>query len=131
MRENGTDRDVALDMLDALTTIASTVATINSNLFAPVIFTQPTNQTVAVGGSCTFSISAGNIKTYQWQFMTLTDVNPQWNNSALSGANTNSITINPVEERHYNNKFRCVLTGLDNSVIYSNEVAVIAPEPEG
>lgn len=131
MRENGTDRDVALDMLDALTTIATTVATINSNLFSPVVFTQPTNQTVAIGGSCTFTLSAGNIKSYQWQYWnTESSPDPYWINSSLSGYNTDTVTINPVQERHYVYKFRCKLTGKDDSVIYSNEVQVIAPEPE-
>ena len=43
MRDNGTDRDVALQLLDAVTTAADLVTVINQNLYEAVVTTQPTD----------------------------------------------------------------------------------------
>ncbi|HQL80272.1 MAG TPA: immunoglobulin domain-containing protein, partial [Verrucomicrobiota bacterium] len=55
----------------------------------PSIVTQPVGQTVALGGSATFSVvAASNPQSYQWR---LNGVN-------IAGATTSSLTVNNVQE---------------------------------
>ena len=124
MSNNGTDRDVAIKIRDIFNDIASAVETINDHKFVPHILTQPTDQTVALSSPATFSVTANNVKSYQWQYLSLNNV---WND--MAGTSTGStISFNVSSETVYQLKYRCKITGLDNSVIYTDEVRVIAPE---
>lgn len=129
MRENGTDRDLALLMLGELNAIAEDLGTIKDNQYAPVIFTQPQNVTGDIGETATFTVIAGNVSGYQWQYQY--DATPgSWIDSALSGYNTNSLSMEITSSR-YNLSFRCKITGKDGTVIYSNVVKPVAPEANG
>lgn len=125
MRENGTDRDVALTMKQLITDCASMVTTINENLFVPQIITQPTDQTAAVGTNATFSISAVNVESYQWQYRDKTG--GAWYNATGSGNNTDTMTIEATTIR-YGLYFRCHMVGKDGSEIDSDLVSLIQPE---
>ncbi len=57
---------------------------------APVITTHPSNQTVTVGGSVTFTVVASGVGPLMYQWVKDTDGN------AVSGATSASLTINPV-----------------------------------
>ena len=130
MRENGTDRDVALSIVGLITDIGTLVATINSNLFVPAIVTQPTNQEVALTETCSFTVVAVNVASYQWQ-RKLNDTT--WGNTSLSGNKTDTLSFVTTAEA-YTYTFRCKITGKDGSIIYTNEVQVIepaAPDAEG
>lgn len=127
MRDNGTDRDVAMLILNGLTSCKNLIASINDNLYVPHIVTQPTNQTVALNETATFSVVANNAVSYQWQYAT--GMAPDtWNNSTGPGATTDTYTVTPTIDAHYNNVYRCQITGKDGSVIYTNTVQALRPD---
>ena len=125
MRENGTDRDVALLILDGLTTCANLVATVNDNLYVPHITTQPTDQVGAIGDTVIFTVVANNAVAYQWQYKVL-----NWHNASGGITNQASYSIQVSTER-MGYQFRCRITGKDGSYIYSDAVKMVAPEAEG
>lgn len=125
MNDKGMDRDVALALAAELSSISAAVAQINDNEFVPHIVTQPTDQEVAVGGTCTFTVVANNVKAYQWQVKTSSTAD--WKNSLFSGNKTDTLAF-PTQSSHYGYQYRCEITGKDNSVIYTNEVQPILPE---
>ena len=72
----------------------------------PVISTQPASQTVCSGSNVTYSVTASNVVTYQWQ---------QWNGSTwinISGANASTFTVNNVTVANNAATYRVVLNGL-------------------
>ena len=121
MRDNGTDRDVALKLLDAVTTAAILVTTINQHLYVATITTQPTNQTGAIGDNAVFTIVADNVVAYQWQFKR---PDSNWSNSTSSGYNTDTLTVE-IQEARYGYYYRCRLTGKDGKYVFSDEVQII------
>lgn len=127
MSNNGTDRDVAMEILNVLSGISSALSTINSNLYVPHITTQPTDVTVASGEYAEFTVVATNVKSYQWQFKNTAASNPRWENGAQQGYNTATYRIAANSSR-YAHLYRCEITGLDDSIIYTDEVKMIAPE---
>lgn len=129
MSKNGTDRDIALAILTQLTALDTALSQYNRNLYAAIIFTQPTDQTAAIGTDAVFTISAGNVASYQWQYKS-TPEDPYWSDSGLSGATTDTFTVSVTDYR-YDYIYRCKITGKDGSVIYSNEVHILEPEANG
>lgn len=124
----GMDRDIALDLLADLNDIAAKLVIINDNEFVPHITVQPVSQTAQIGDYVDFSVVANNVSSYQWQ--TLTIGATTWVNvTQISGYNTDTLHI-LVSAPRYNVKWRCKITGKDNSVIYTNEVQITEPEPE-
>ncbi len=69
---------------------------------APNITTHPSNQTVTVGGSATFTVVASGTAplSYQWQR----------NSSNISGATSSSYTLNNAQLSDSGALFRCVVT---------------------
>ena len=67
--------------------------------------------------------NANNVKKYRWQYKNSVG---QWTNTTLNGYNTNSVRV-VVTAARYGMLFRCVVTGLDNNDIYSDEVTIINP----
>ncbi|MCI0411617.1 PQQ-dependent sugar dehydrogenase [bacterium] len=69
---------------------------------APSITTHPSNQTVTVGGSATFTVVASGTAplSYQWQR----------NNADISGATSASYTLNNAQLSDSGAQFRCVVT---------------------
>ena len=128
MKDNGTDRDVALQMVSLLGDINTALVNINDHKYVPHILTQPTDQEVAIGDSVTLAVVANNAKSYQWQYLT-ESATPTWTNSGLTGSTNASFTFTAAANRYHS--YRCKITGLDNSVIYSNAVAVTQPEAQG
>ena len=125
MNCNGTDRDVALELVTALDTCKTLVESINDTLYAPHITTQPTDQEVAIGETATLAVVANNVKSYQWQYLS----GQTWTDSGITGSTSATFTFLASANRYHS--YRCKITGLDNSVIYSNVVAVTQPEAEG
>lgn len=128
MRDNGTDRDVALAIVDYLDDINSLIGQINSNLFVPAIVAQPTSQTVAINDTCEFTVSAVNVAEYQWQRKNPAVSETAWANTALTGNKTDTLTFSVSASEYYTYYFRCKIIGKDGSIIYTNEVQVIQPE---
>lgn len=128
MKDNGTDRDIALQMVSLLSDINTALTNINDHKFVPHILTQPTDQEGEIGDTVTFSVVANNVKAYQWQFQTVEGAT--WTNSSAEDATTASRTLTIATTNYYKNRFRCKITGLDDSVIYTDVVKITQPEPE-
>lgn len=125
MSNNGTDRDIALQIAGLFHDVSELVATVNDNKYVPHITTQPTDFEGAIGTAATFSVVANNVKSYQWQYR----INTSWSNSSASGNATSTMSIAITEDR-YAQRYRCKITGLNNSVIHTDEVKMVAPTPE-
>lgn len=122
---NGTDRDIALDIAGLMSDINTLIGTINDNLYVPHILEQPVDSTTAVGQVATFSIVADNVKGYQWQYK-VSEESIQW--LFLGGESTGStFSINALEAR-YDWRIRCAVTGLNGTIIYSDTVKIVLPE---
>ena len=126
MKDNGTDRDVALLILSGLDTCATLVASVNDNLYVPHIVTQPTNQTGDIDETVTFTVVANNVASYQWQFKP----GVAWQNSSSTGYNTASLEVEVTSQR-YGYDYRCRITGKDGSVITTDVVKILAPGANG
>lgn len=123
MRDNGTDRDVALDIVSELNNILTTVTSINGTLYAPSITTQPTDQEAAIGSSAVFTVVAKNAKSYNWQLAS----GGGWRDVSYTGHATATMSVPTTEER-YTYRFSCEITGYDGTVIRSNTVKIVPPE---
>lgn len=125
MRENGTDRDVALSIVSALGTLAEKVSQINDNLYVPHIITQPTDQEGALNDTVTFTVVANNVAEYKWQYKAT-----NWHPGQVGVVNEASYSI-PITEQRLGYEFRCQITGKDGSIIYTNAVKMILSEAQG
>lgn len=125
MKDNGTDRDIALQIADRLSDIDTLIETINDNLYVPHITEQPTDSTTAINAQAVFTVVADHVKSYQWQYKA-TEEAATWTN--LGGTSTEaSMTIKVYEDR-YAWRIRCDITGLNGQVIYTDTVKIIQPE---
>ena len=121
MNNNGTDRDIALSMVGIMDNIQTLIETINTNISAPVIITQPVSiENVSLNDSVTFSVVAKNAVAYQWQL--LIPGHAGWENSQASGSTNSTWTFSAGPANYADRKYRCKITGIDNSVIYSAKV---------
>ena len=129
MKDNGTDRDIALAFVTVVDDLATLLGTLNDNLFVPHIVTQPTNQTGAVDTNVTFTVVANNVRTYEWQYHPSGSATWREMHGDTSGADTSSLTV-AVTSTRYGYSYRCKITGKDGSIIATNTVKIIEPEPE-
>ena len=122
--DHGTDRDVAQLILSALTSTAELVASINDNLYVPHIVTQPVDFAGTIGGNAVFTIVANNVAAYMWQIQNAQSGN--WIN--LGDGYTEPTLTFEVTESRIGNKYRCRITGKDNSRIFSDVVQLTLAE---
>lgn len=66
----GTDRDIVESWISALIQIGALLEDINNNLFWPYILDAPEDQTADIGDTCTFTVEAANVTSYQWRIAT-------------------------------------------------------------
>ena len=125
---NKTDRDLAIMIKSLLADCLTLVTTINDNVFVPHIVTQPVDCIAATSTNASFTVVANNVSGYQWQYKA-TESSTTWTSSGAAGNKTDTITFNVTETR-YAWRLRCQITGLDGSVIYTDVVKVVPPEPE-
>jgi len=88
---------------------------------APVITTQPMNETVCLGESASFTVAASGLgNTYQWRkgLVDLVD------GGSVSGATTATLTINPTTLLDAVNNYNVVITGTCLPDAISNNVAL-------
>ena len=94
----------------------------NRNSFqvpAPEITGQPTSQVSCIGSSSTFSLqvsAVGTENTFQWRLNGNNLVNGTFNGVTISGANSTSLTINPVTAA-YVGTYTAVVTSTANGTI--------------
>lgn len=89
---------------DATSTLNSTTVTLTVNNIA-LIATQPTDKNVCIGSDVSFTVSATNATSYQWQVST--DGGANFSN--ISGATNTTLTFTPALAQN-SNKYRCVIT---------------------
>lgn len=124
--DHGTDRDVAQSIVSLVTDIEGLVADINRNFYSVVILTQPVDFTNAeIGDTATFSVSAANVVSYQWQWRYLNG--DMWSDATADGNKTETITLE-VRETRFGHEYRCAMTGKDGNIVYSNSVKMVAAE---
>ena len=121
-----TDRDIAEQIVDLIYPISALLEDINYNLFWPYIIEEPEEQTVAVGGTCTFSISAANVTSYQWQRRTPETPLGQWED--ISGATSSSYSFT-VSSSDYDNVYRVKMVGKIPEAIAYNQNVLMVIEP--
>ncbi|NVN94047.1 MAG: DUF3494 domain-containing protein, partial [Bacteroidetes bacterium] len=100
---------------------------------APIITTEPINKTACVGSSISFSVTtSGTVLTYQWR---KGNVNLT-NGGNISGVNSNTLTINPINILDAATNYNVIITGSclpnDTSVNASlvvNSPPIITTEP--
>ena len=122
---NDLDRDIAKGINSILSECLTLVQLINNNKFVPHITTQPVDAVGAIDDSVSFTVVANNVKGYQWQYST--NNGTTWSNTSQPGNKTATLTTTATSGR-YNWSIRCEITGLDNSVIYTNTVKILQPE---
>ncbi len=92
----------------------------------PTITTHPSNQTVTEGTQATFSVTASDAQTYQWQQKTAAS-GSDWTdiNSATSASYTTAATTTDMN----NYQYRCVVTASGVSVISSAAILTVEAKP--
>ncbi|MCE3297236.1 MAG: hypothetical protein K0R65_2950 [Crocinitomicaceae bacterium] len=92
-------------------------------LTAPVITTQPADQTVCItGGTAIFTAAAtGNGLSYQWRrgIVNLVD------GASISGATTSTLTINPVTPADAATNYNVVITGTCSPTVVSDNASLV------
>jgi len=86
---------------------------------AAAIVTQPANQTVPVGGSATFSVTATGTAPLSCFWMR--------NNMLISGANGTSYSTNNVQLSDSGSQFSCLVSNAYGTVLSSNAVLTVFP----
>lgn len=117
------DRDVGVNIIGMLKNFKNKIEEINDNKYVPHILTQPVDYTGAIGDNAVFTVVANNVKSYSWQ-MVDSEESTSW---ADLGAYTDTLTLN-IQTARLAYRFRCKITGLDNSIIYTNVVKMIQSE---
>ena len=103
------------------TSTCSFTVTVNDGQL-PVISAQPSNRSACVGTTATFTVTASNVVTYQWQ---------QWNGTAWvnTGTNSASLSLPNVAYSQNTNTFRVILNGLCTVVTSNPATLFVNPLP--
>lgn len=125
------NRDVMEKFIDKLKSLGETINEVKKQAQIltreiPVILEQPEDFYGVNEAEGYFQVIAVNISDYRWQRQRkgLTD----WTNLNHSpGADTNKVLFDVSTDRAKYN-YRCKLTGIDNSVIYTDSVTVYVVE---
>lgn len=84
------------------------------------ILQQPVNCTAKLKDKVSFSVVAENAAAYQWQY---SKDGKKWYKSGATGATTDTLFLT-VSSTNETNRYRCKITGLDGSELYTDIVAV-------
>ncbi len=97
----------------------STAATLTVNS-APAITAQPSDSTICSGNNATFSVTASNAVSYQWQVNDGSGWSNLANTGIYSGATTATLTLTGATTTVSTNQYRCEVTGLTTPNAISN-----------
>ena len=115
----GTDRDIVNNWIWTLIQIEALLEDINYNLFWPYILDAPEDQTVDIGDTCTFTVEAANVTSYQWRIAT-----PEIGWTDIPGATSNSYSFT-VTSDDYENFYQCKMIGkAPDNIAYTDMVTV-------
>jgi hypothetical protein len=106
---------------NAYGTTNSQVATLTVLALPPSITQQPTNQTVPVGGTAGFSVSATGSLPLSYYWMR--------NGTAIAGATNSSYTTNNVQLTDSGNQFSCLVSNAYGTMLSSNAVLTVVTLP--
>ncbi|MBR3556155.1 MAG: immunoglobulin domain-containing protein [Oscillospiraceae bacterium] len=95
-------------------TVTMTIAT------KPTITTQPTNVSVAVGGTATFKVTATGATSYQWYYRK--SASDSWTAVSAASGKTSTYKLT-TEARHNGYQYRCLVKNSAGSV-YTNTVTL-------
>lgn len=120
------NRDVWLEFYSKLTSLYNVIERCKAAVFdiatVPIILKQPENfNTPVVSGNATFELRAENVDSYQWQSKLPSG---NWQNTSALGNTTNKISLN-ITNVTITLLFRCIITGKDGSIIYSDNVRIV------
>ena len=116
----GTDRDIVNQWISILIQIEAMLEDIYYNLFWPYILTAPQDQQADVGDTCTFTVEAANVTSYQWRIAT-----PEVGWTDIPGATSASYSFT-VTSDDYENFYQCKMIGkLSNAISYTDMVTVL------
>lgn len=114
LSNDGTDYTVVMEDAFGRITTSSPISIIVGT--APIITTEPTNQTETVGDPATFVVVAtGTNLTYQWRVGTTNLMN----NGSISGTTSTTLIINPTASLDAASNYNVVVTGACPSVVFS------------
>ena len=86
-----------------------------------VVTQQPQNAKVALNSNAYFTVTATNVRSYQWQYARKGSTT--WQNTSLSGYDTATLCVEALSNRN-GYQYRCILQGMDGSEIIT-DVAVL------
>ena len=115
-------RDLVVKLLTKLKSLRTTVreakqqAQIMTRSY-PVIIEQPVNYKGSLGDTASFHVEAVNIASYLWQ----NKGTGNWLSPSLPGVQTDTLNAEITSAR-LKFLYRCKLTGIDGTVIYTDEV---------
>jgi uncharacterized delta-60 repeat protein len=118
------DGDGRLDIVNANLNYGNNYVSIQQNVIpfavGPTIITQPTNQTVVVGGTTSFSVTASGTSplSYQWNF----------NGTNIVGATNTTLTLTNVQLSQAGN-YTVLVTNICGSALSSNAILTVATAP--
>lgn len=116
----GTDRDIVEQWISSLMQIEALLEDINHNLFWPLILDAPEDQTADIGDTCTFTVEAANVTSYQWRIAT-----PEVGWTDIPGATSASYSFT-VTSDDYENFYQCKMIGkVPDAISYTDMVTVL------
>ena len=93
----------------------------------PAITTQPKNIQVAAGNTAKFTVAASGGKlSYQWQYQS--PGTSSWNNSSMTGAKTNTLSVPATVERN-GQKYCCVVKNASGTATSSAAILTVVTKP--
>src|SRR5271163_1064721 len=121
LADNATKFDVVVSNAASSVTSASAALTVNPAVVAPGISVQPANQTVTVGQTATFSVTASGTAplTYQWQKGSVN----------ISGATSSSYTTPATTLADNSTKFDVVVSNSAGSATSNNATLTVNAAP--
>lgn len=121
------------ELADSAANVLSNVSYVNGNVsaaLAPVITQQPTSSVqVIAGASATFSVTASNAASYQWQRQSGNTWVNLTNGSGISGATASTMSIAGVAGTLNNTVYRVLVNGSCGNPLISNSstLQVVVP----
>ncbi|MGB3606642.1 GEVED domain-containing protein, partial [Psychroserpens sp.] len=94
---------------------------------APSITAQPVNATRVIPAAATFSVTATNSPTYQWQVST--NSGSTWVNAAGATATNSTYNTGATDGSMQNNQYRCVVTNSCGSAISNAATLTLTNDP--
>lgn len=105
--------------LDAMEVASTSEALAAVNLG---ILVQPTSKELSIGDTFYMTVVAEGVASYQWQY----NNGSSWKDNSGDAAKTAAFSI-AVNATRYNYFYRCMLTGVDGTVFYTDTCNMIRP----